>query len=102
MQYLHFLKYNGGWYYFFSENDSNKDWRPWLRDGFIRFANGCSKTEAKRMLEDMFPGKIAIHTILYHAGPRKPSKDGSRPKKFIGKINRDIIRKLDKKGLIEK
>ena len=82
MQCLHFLKYDGGWYYFFSESSSKKDWRPWLRDEFVRFADECSKTEAQKILEEIFPGKIAIHTILYHARPRKHGgKNGSKPKK---------------------
>lgn len=82
MRYLHFLKFEGGWYYFFDDVKLTKAHRPWLREDFVKFADGCSKTEALHMLEKMFPRKEITYTVLFHEGPRKPGcKDGSRPKK---------------------
>ena len=94
MNYLHYIKYQGDWYYYFSNSDYSKDWRPWLRDGFLKFAKGCSKTEAKLILENMFPGRFTIYTVLYHDGPSHLQNDTKSVKNAIRKERHVVKRSL--------
>lgn len=82
MKYLHYIHIEKNWFYWFSEFDSNKEFRPYNQYGvndYIWFADEkITKSQARKILKEKFPDYELILTYPYHEG-RKIGKHGSRP-----------------------
>lgn len=97
MEYIHYIHIGKNWFYWFSEFDSNKEYRPYNGDGYVNenytwFAGKeITKSQAKKILKEKFPDYEPILTYPYHQGG-KINKHGSRPIKIT--INKDNYREI--------
>ena len=86
MRYLHYIHIGKNWFYWFSDFDDKKIYRPYEGDGavdkkMVLFAGeDVTKSKAKQMIKEMFPDYEPILSYPYHQGT-KLNKDGSRPYK---------------------
>lgn len=88
MQYLHYIHINKNWFYYFSESDYNKSFRPYegsgrISDKLIWFeGEDTTKSNAKKILQEKFPNYEPILNYSYHKSMRLSGcGNGSRPYK---------------------